>query len=186
MALTTAQLAALKAAILADNTLNTLPANSDGDFAIAAAFNLTATPTFTVWCNTVAADDIFNAVVWANLTPNDAPDTTQQWLNRAMACQAKQFNIQTMLAGRTTLFTGKSNIRAGLQDALTNVPSGTGGALVAAGWTAVRDGPLKRSARRIEALFADTSGGNGAFATPAALVFEGAISYQDVGSARSS
>jgi hypothetical protein len=183
--MTPAQLATLKADIAADGTLNAFPNNADGAWAIAQAYGLLASPTFTVWCNTVATDDIFNAISWANLTPNDSPDSTQQWLNRAMACQAKQFNIQTMLSGRTQLVTGKSNIRAGLQDALTNIPSGTGGAIVAAGWVAVRDGPLKRSATRFEKLFADTSGGNGAFATPAALVLEGSVSPTDVQAARS-
>jgi len=184
MSLTTAQLATLRSDIAADGVLNAIQNTPDGAFAIADAYNLLAVPAFTVWCNTVATDDIFNAIAWANLTPNDAPDTTQQWLNRALACQGKQFNVQTMLSGRTQLFTGKANIRAGLQDALTNVPSGAGGALVAAGWVAVRDGPLKRSALRIEKLFADTAGGNGAFATPAALVVEGKINYNDVLNAR--
>ena len=85
MSLTTAQLATLRADIAADGVLNAIPNTPDGAYAIADAYNLLAVPTFTVWCSTVATDDIFNAISWANLTPNDAPDTTQQWLNRAMA-----------------------------------------------------------------------------------------------------
>ena len=48
MALTTAQLQALKAAIVADATLNAFPNNGDGAFAIAAILNVTATPSYWV------------------------------------------------------------------------------------------------------------------------------------------
>jgi hypothetical protein len=183
MSLTSGQLAALKADILADGTLNAKPNNQDGDLEIAAAYNLTAVPDFTVWRSTTTTDEIFNGVTWANLTPNDAPDGTQTWLNRALACQGKQFNVQTMLSGRATLASGKTNVRAGLQDALSNVPSGAAGATVSAGWTVVRDS-MKRNATRGEKLFA--TGGNGAFATPADLAFEGNLSWQDVYNARTS
>jgi hypothetical protein len=183
MALSPAQLAALKADIIADGALNAIPNSSDGNYAIAAAYNLDAAPVFTVWRSTTPADDVFNGITWANLTPNDAPDASQAWLNRALACQGKQFNVQTMLSGRTTVASGKINIRAGFQDALTNVPSGAAGAAVSAGWVTVRDG-MKRNATRAEKLFA--TGGNGAFATPADLVLEGRISLQDVTDARNS
>ena len=184
--MTTAQLATLRADINADGTLSQFPNNADGAYAIAAAYNLLASPLFYVWCSNVAVDQIFNAVTWANLTPTDAPDTTQLWMNRALCCQGKQFNIQTMLTGRTTLLTGLATVRAGLQDALTNIPSGASGAILSAGWVALRDGPLKRTATRGEKLFADTAGGNGlALATPAALVVEGQIQPQEIQAARS-
>jgi hypothetical protein len=182
MSLSPAQLAALKADIIADGALNAKPNNQDGDMEIADAYKATAVPDFTVWRSTTSADDVFNGITWANLTPNDAPDASQAWLNRALACQGKQFNVQTMLSGRTTVASGKINIRAGFQDALTNVPSGAAGAAVSAGWVTVRDG-MKRSANRGEKLFAT---GNGAFATPADLVFEGNLTWQDIYNARSS
>ena len=185
MSLTTAQLATLRADITADGTLSQIPNNSDGAYAVAAAYNAAAVPTFYVWCSSVSVDQIFNTVTWANLTPADAPDTTQLWMNRALACQGKKFNIQTMLTGRTSLLTGLASVRAGLQDALTNIPSGAGGSILTAGWVALRDGPLKRTATRGEQLFANTAGGNGlALATPAALVIEGQITVSDVLNAR--
>lgn len=183
MALTTAQQATLKAAILADGVLNALPNNSDGAFEIAAQLNAQASPDFYVWRSTTSTDIILNNVVWANMTPLDAPDGTQLWMNRALACQGKQFNVQTMLVGRTSVPSGKTTFRNGLQDALTNIPAGAGGALIAAGWIAVRDS-MKRLANRVEQVFA--TGGNGALATPADLAFEGSVSYQDVYTARNS
>ena len=178
MSLSTAQLATLKADILADATLNAKPNNSDGNTEIVDAYKVDAV--FTVWRSTTETDEVFNAVTWANLTPNYAADGTQLWLNRAMACQGKQFNVQTMLTGRTTIASGKVNVRAGLQDALTNVPSGTGGTTVAAGWVAVRDG-MKRVANRGEKLLAT---GTGTFAAPADLGFEGSFTTDDIHAAR--
>jgi hypothetical protein len=182
MPLSASQLATLKADIAADGVLSALPNFGDGPYTIAKAYNV-LDATFTVWRSNTSADDIFNGVVWANMTPADAPDGTQTWLNRAMACQGKQFNLQTMLTGRSTIASGRSSIRAGLQDALTNVPAGAGGATVAAGWVSVRDS-MKRLATRAEKLF--STGGNGAFATPSDLNFEGQISFQDVIDARNS
>ena len=49
MALTTAQLQALKAAIVADNALNSQPMNDDGAFAIQDALKATASPDFYIW-----------------------------------------------------------------------------------------------------------------------------------------
>ncbi len=103
---------------------------------------------------------------------------TDQGLNNAifqsrqLACQTKQMNIQTMLTGRDTIDGSKANIRAGLQDALTNIPSGANGAVRSAGWTNVRDGVIARVVTRLEKLFA--TGGNGSTpATAATLVVEG-------------
>lgn len=180
MALTTAQQQALKADIAADVTLNALPNNSDSSFAIAAAYNTVGT--FVVWKSSTSAADIFDQIVWANMTPADTPDTTQIWLNRNMQCQSKQLNLQTMLVGRDQVNSGKANVRTGLQDALTNVPSGAAGALQSAGWTNVRL-TMQRNATRAEKLFATGTGTQG---SPAVLVFEGSLSYQDIDAARNS
>lgn len=182
MALNASQLAILKADIAADPTLNSKPNNSDGNYDIAAAYNLAATPDYFVWSNSVAVDVIYDNIVWANLTPTDAPDTTQQWLNRAMMCQGKQFNLQTMLQGKSFFDAGRATFRAGLQDALTNVPSGAAGATVSAGWVPVK-AAITRKATRIEKLFASGSGSTG---TPSTLIVVGPISYQEVDSARNS
>lgn len=181
MSLTPAQLATLKADILADGTLNAKPDTPDGNIEVAAAYNALAAGPFTVWASTTPTSTVFDAIIWASLTPTDAADGTALWTNRNLMCQSKQMNVQTMLVGRESISSGKANIRAGLQDALTNVPSGASGANLAAGWTAVRDG-MKRSATRGEKLFA--TGGNGAFGTPADLGFEGQLTYSDVHQAR--
>lgn len=177
MSLTTAQLAALKANIQGTSTLNSSVALQDWA-AVANYYNTIASPTFTVWCSTVPTAQIFNSIIWANMTPVDAPDGTLTWETRSLCCQGKQFNLQTMLGGQQQLSTGLASIRSGLQDALTNLPSGASGALLSAGWVTLRDGPLKRSATNGEKVFA--TGGNGAFATPADLGFEGTIQPSDV------
>lgn len=181
MSLTTQQLAALKADILLDPVLAAKPLNSDGAFDIAGAYNA-FDASFMVYRTAMPTQEIFDQVLWANLTPADTPDTTQVWMNRALACQGKQFNIQTMLTGRTTLDVSKTNVRAGLQDALTQVPSGAAGVIRSAGWVGVRDA-MPRLARRVEKLFAT---GTGTLASPATMTFEGTVSYQDVESARNS
>lgn len=179
--MTPQQLATLKADILADPVLSALPMNSDGAFDIAAAYNA-FDAAFMVYRTAMPTQEIFDQIVWANLTPSDTPDGTQLWMNRVLACQGKQFNIQTMLTGRAALDVSRPNVRAGLQDALTQVPSGAGGAIRAAGWVGVRDA-MPRLARRVEKLFAT---GTGTIASPATMGYEGQLSYQDVEQARAS
>src|SRR4051812_20994559 len=108
MNLTSAQLATLKADIQADPTLNAMPRTPDGYFDIAAAYNV-VTANFFVYRTNVPVQDIYDQIVWANLTPADAPDGTQLWLNRAMQCQGKQFNVQIILQGQTTINAAKAN-----------------------------------------------------------------------------
>ena len=175
MPLTTAQIAILKAAITAeiDPTFVALrQAGATG--AMTEWYN--APSTYVVWRSTTPAADIFDAIVWANLTPADTPDGTAQWQNRSLACQGKQFNIQTLLAGRETIGSGKPNVRSGLQDALTNVPAGAAGANIAAGWAAVRVA-MQRAATRAEKLYAT---GLGTAATPGVLGFEGGLVEYDI------
>ena len=182
--LTPTQHVTLKAAILADPVLAGQTPNSDGDSFVAAALNLQASPAFNVWATGVPSQVVFDAITWANLTPADVPDTSQLWANRSLACQGKQFNLQTMLLGQATINGAKVNVRAGLQDALTGIPSGVNGAPKNGGWSAVQVA-LSRTATRAEKILADTSAGTGATApTSAPLTFEGQLSYQDVEAAR--
>jgi CubicO group peptidase (beta-lactamase class C family) len=118
-----------------------------------------------------------NAVTWANFTPTDTADGTATWTNRALACQGKQFNLQTMLSGRTTIASNRTNIRNGIQDALTNLPSGTGGATLGGGWNAAENA-MKRFARLGETIF--VTGGAGTNANPSSLVAEGTITDANV------
>lgn len=185
MPLTAAQLTTLKNDINADPTLSAYPNNVDGNIAIAQAYNLLAAPDFFVYRTNAPVAEIFDQVTWANFTPADAPDTTVQWTNRSLACQGKQFNLQIITQGRETVNAAKTNIRAGLQDALTGLPSGTGGTTRTANWVGVRDNVLARKATRAEKLFA--SGGTGANAQNAATMgVEGDLQYTDVELARNS
>lgn len=184
--MTSAQLATLKADILADGALNAFPNNSDGNSAIVAAYTLFPGTDFFVWATDVLVTSVYDQIVWASLTPTDAPDGTQLWANRSLACQGKQFNVQILLQGQPRINGSKVNVRAGLQDALTNVPSGVAGALVSAGWVNVRTA-LARKANRYEKLFAVTTAGNGAApVTAATMALEGVVSLQDVTDARNS
>lgn len=200
MALSPAQIATLKAAIAANTTvaggfsayastpINQIPNNSDGNQAIADWYNEYPAPDFFVWNSQATIASVYDNVTWANLTPTDTPDGTQTWANRSLACQGKQFNLQTILIGAQGIVNAtKSSIRAGLQDALSNVPSGVNGATVSAGWASVRDKALARKATRAEKLFADTSNGSGATAQTSALpAFDGALASSDVDTARNS
>lgn len=200
MLLTPAQLATLKADILADGTLNAFPNTSDGNFEIARQYGFIVSPDFFVYRTAIPISEIFDQITWANFTPVDPPTdpvpasdtaiTLQRWQNRALHAQGKQFNVQILLStgGLNGVINGaKSKVRAGLQDALTNVPTGAAGALLSAGWVGVRDNALARKAIRVEKLFANISGGNGSSASLAAtLVIEGAIDADTVGLARSS
>lgn len=160
--MTPAQSATLKTYIEA--TYPAQVAAPSGNNAAFIAESLSApTADFYVWNNQYPVNVIFDAITWANLTPTDVADGTQLWMNRSLSCQGKQFNVQTILTGREYINFSKTNVRAGLQDALTNVPSGAGGAAVAAGWVPVRDGGKKLATGLEKAL----ATGEGSFANPA-------------------
>lgn len=180
--LNTTQLQILKAYINADPVLSLAPMNSDGDDTIAKELNKLATPDFFVWSSNVNTQNIYDAIIWANMTPSQVPDGTQAWLNKTMLCQSKQFNLQTILSGRETINASKTNIRAGLQDALTGIPSKTDGSNQAAGWAAVQL-CMQRKATVLEKVFAT---GTGSTASPAVMDVEGSIDYTQVGVARNS
>lgn len=179
--LNTTQLQTLKAYIAADPVLSLEPMNGDGDYNIAKALNQIVAPAFQVWSSNVRTQDIFDAIIWANLTPAQTVDGTQAWLNRTMLCQSKQFNLQTILTGRETIDATKVSIRNGIQDALTGLPSKTDGTTQGAGWAAVQL-ILQRTATVAEKIFAT---GTGTTASPATVVITN-ISSGDVNSARNS
>lgn len=161
MALTTAQLATLKSAILADNTLNVFPNNGDGAFAIAAALNSTASPTFTVWKTLVAIDSVgqkFNGTELAGLT------------------SANQSRLQTIAH---YMVNGVNPSLVDVRQMFDDIFSGAGGTNTRANLLSL----WKRFATRGEKLFAT---GTGSDASPGSLTFEGQISYQDVDTARNS
>ena len=157
--MTPAQLATLKAAILADPVLNAQPMNSDGANAIAIALNLTASPNFTVWKTAVAIVDIGRKVNGAEL----GGLTTANHTRLQTIIQISGGEINPSLADQRAFF--------------DDVFSGAGGTTTRANLLAL----WKRLATRFEKLYAT---GTGSDAVPATLVLQGAVSYQDVESAR--
>lgn len=173
--LTQAQLNALRVDLAQHPELNT---TSD----IVEHYNAVLNAAFKVWRTSAPTADLFDAITWANYTPQDLPDGTLLWQNRALQCQGKQFNLQTMLVGRDIINPSKANIRAGLQDALTAIPSGGAGVSKSGGWNNVAL-VLQRSATEAERLCA-VGPGDGAQATPATLTFEGGITLDDASNMR--
>ena len=159
--MTPQQLQTLKAAILADPVLSQFPANSDGSYAIADLLNKPADPVFVVWKTDVSIDEIMrNGMDWArvdNLSVGKA--RIWDWLGRL-----------------GTINAAKVNVRAGID--ATWVGTAADLAVRAAVYT-----HCKRSATVLEKLFAT---GTGSDASPATMVIEGAISYQQVDEARAS
>jgi hypothetical protein len=165
MALTTAQKATLKAAIIADQELNAFPNNTDGAFGIAAILNVKASPDFYVWRSSVTIDEIMqNGFDWTrvdNLTVGKA--RIWEWMTAVGTVKPSLANVR---AGVIACFTTAGDL--GNRNAVF--------------------GHCQRLATRAEKLFATGAGttttdqGVG----PAVMGFEGNLSYQDVDEARNS
>jgi len=172
--LTQAQLAILKAAILADPTLNAWPNNADGNFEIAAALNQTATPDFFVWRSTLSRADIYHKVSaegtsW-NWTTYKAQSVTEQgaWVQMFMG-DVGDFNLDNLRLGVEAIFSGTPGSAQGIQR--THVYAAA-----------------KRKATRSTKLFAV---GTGSLAVPAKLgvgtageYIEGRLSTDEIERAR--
>jgi hypothetical protein len=168
VALTTAQLQPLKAAIDADPELSALPLNDDAAFAIAAAFNLAAAPDYWVWKSSVPKGELVNGV---------GPEgTTFNWTGNGFITRSvgEQTAWRELFNGTNTVNPSQANVR----QAFADIFSGTGNA--AANRTHLL-AMARRKATRAEKLFAT---GTGSTASPAVMGFEGSVSYQDVTSAR--
>lgn len=187
MSLTSEQNATLKAAIIADPALNAQPNNSDGAIAIANALNLYPVVDFLVWGTVVPTQTIINAIDGSKYTPSDAADGTATYTNRILACQTKQISLQTLVQGRESIDASKSSIRAWLRDSVIQCPAGAAGALIAPGGASGVDAlnACTRKATRVEQILSTGSATTGN-TTANLLGFEGAISYQDVETARNS
>lgn len=173
MNLSPEQLATLKAAIIADPTAGPIRLAGDTTSLLSWCLGESAT---TVWRPITSGDVLRNAVVWANMTPAAAADSTQLWMNRALAAQSKQISLQTLLQNVAQVASGVPGIRAGLNDCLTVLPTKSDGTNQAAGWIAVQTA-MQRLANRVEALFAV---GVGTPASPSDLVFEGGVSQVEL------
>ena len=159
MALTTAQLQALKAVIVADPALNSQPMNSDGAFFIAAELNKVASPAFVVWRTDIPTKDIKKAVVWT------------EYIGRSQG----ERDAFVLINSNGIVNAADANIRQGFSD----IFSGPGGANTRANLNAI----AKRNATRAEKALAT---GTGSDASPAVMSFEGSLSYQEVEAARAS
>lgn len=159
MALTPAQLTILKTSIQADGTFgpifNSASFNSDQAVDIANAYNLNASPAFTVWRTAVtieATGQAFNGAELAGMTTGN------------------QTRLQTIAQ---YLANGYNAGLADVRQMFNDIWSGAGGTNTRANLLLL----WKRLATRAEKLYAV---GTGSDASPAVLGFEGAISYQDV------
>lgn len=159
MPLTIPQLQTLKAAIDADPAFAGIPNSTDGNLTIAAAFNVTASPAFTVWKTSVTRKEILqNGFDWTRLD-NLSVGKARIWSD-------------IFVDG--ALNPSKDNVRAGIEA----VWVGTAQDLAVRAAVYVH---CKRLAKRGERLFAT---GTGSDAAPGVLVVEGNISAVDVESAR--
>lgn len=155
--LTPTQAAALKADIEADPTLGQLAPSADNAFAIAAAYAALVAPAFIVWRTSVSQDEIMlNGFDWVRVD-NLAVGKARIW-EWMFGNDARSFNPS------------KPNIRAGIEE----VWKGTAADLAVRAAVYVH---CKRSANRLEQLFAT---GTGSDASPATMAVEGTIGYQDV------
>jgi len=175
MALNSSQRATLKAYIQADPVLSLLTTGIDSINTIINTLNAVAAPDYFIWNKAVPTDSINNAVVWTNFTPNDTPDTTVLFQNRALICQIKLEQLQALLTSRTTFDATKQTQVAGLQDALSNLPSGNAGANRSAGWATVKL-ILSKPATVVQQLF---STGSGTQASPSITTVD-YVDYEDI------
>ena len=159
MALSTAQLAVLRAAILADPALATQPMDGNGNGFIADAFNLLASPAFTVWKTSITLMEVGKAI-----RSSDVANLTTANTNRLTVTAAFSGGV---------FDPANLDTWAGFDD----IFSVAGAAPTRANLLALR----KRLAKRIEKLFAT---GTGSDLSPATLVFEGTITPLDVDQAR--
>lgn len=156
--LTSAQLATLKADILADPVLAAYPMNSDGAYAIAQAYNALASPAFTVWKTNVTRNEVGKAFVASALAAITAGNNDK---------------LNNFAAWNEVVNPSRADQRAFFDDVFSVAAGASTRAALLVLW--------KRSATRLEKLFAT---GTGSDASPATMVVEGSIPYQDVEMAR--
>lgn len=160
--LTTAQLLALKSSINADPAFVNLPNGSDQAFAIAAAYNLPASPDFMAWNKVSSTVDIMNKCLLSQYTPNGAAAELLIDGNRCSRLKIKQDNLFFLMRGETFDATQMAN-RASLLDAITALPSGANGAPVNASQNSGNDAlaAALRKATRAEKVLSTGSATTG-------------------------
>ncbi len=159
--MTNDQLLTLRDYILSVPAWAALPVNSDTSYFIADELRKEATPAFVVWRSSVTQDEIMqNGFDWVrvdNLSVGKA--RIWEWLfdNQSATCSPS-----------------KINVRAGIDECW----KGTAADLAVRAAVYVH---CKRNANVLEKLFAT---GAGTAASPATMVVEGGVSYQQVDQAR--
>lgn len=159
--LTPAQLATVKANILASPDLASQPPGPDGAVAIERLYNLPSSPAFVVYRTLVALFEIGGAINGSELAGLTTGNLTR---------------LQTIA---TFLADGVNPSKPDARQFFTDVFSGAGGTNTRSGLDAL----WKRTATRFERLFAT---GTGTTAVPGSLTWEGPISYRDIQEARES
>jgi hypothetical protein len=171
MALTTAQLAILKAAILADATLNAQTNTNVGNSVIADTLNTSASPDFWVWRTSVSKDEYVGAT--------SVDGTTFSWTGAGFITrsQGERDAFREIFSAAGTCNPSLPSVRA----AFTDIFSGAT-APAPANRTHLAT-VSRRKALAIEKLFAT---GTGSTASPATMGREGVITPDDIEQARSS
>lgn len=163
MSLTTAQLATLKAHVLADPALAPLTSGPGTDYAaVAAALNADASPDYWVYRQNLTKDAMYNET---------SPDATTWNWNAYVSRQPAEQN-----GWLEVFYTGSCDpSRASVRAAWDNVFSG--GTAAAVAQRAHCAAMARRKATRAESVLAT---GNGQSATPSTLTFFGTIGITDV------
>lgn len=157
MVLSSAQLTTIKNDIANTPALAAFPNNSDGNFAIAALYNATASPAFVVWRTNVMVKELNAVFVWVDV------DNLSVGKARIWDWMSKQSVIDA----------SNTNVRDGLSQCF-----GANSATFLAALPV-----FKRNATRLEKLLAT---GTGSTAAPANLGAEGNINYSEIEQARNS
>ena len=153
-ALTAAQKVALKTYIQGQGDLNTLYTNGDLS-GLAAALNANSSPAFIVWKSAVTVREtgkVFDGTEWAGMTAANHTRLTDVALWVSMGYDPSKADIRAMF---------------------NDIWSGAGGTNTRANLLAL----WKRTATRAEAVFAT---GTGSDASPATLVYEGTVAFQEL------
>lgn len=161
MELTLSQKQALKADIIAASdsqcvALEAAPTNADLAFAVAALYNLNASPDFWVFRTNVPLGEVgktFNATELAGLT---------------------SLNTQRLQNLAAWLVVGVNPSLAAIRQFFDDVFSGAGGANTRTALAVI----WRRRATRVEKLFA--TGGDGSSGNPATMAAEGSLNFQNV------
>jgi hypothetical protein len=158
MALTTAQQQTLKAFILATPALAAQPLNSDGSYAIAEALKLDAVPDFIVWKTSIPRNEVGKTFVASALSAITAGNNDK---------------LNNFAAWNETVNPSRLDQRQFFEDIFSVTAGASTRAALLALW--------KRKANVLEKLFAT---GTGSDASPATMVIEGTISYQEIDAVR--